>query len=290
MRVQHYRDTELFFQRANDFLMRAEAENNMFLGMGRRRVLNEQCYLATVERATEVVACAVRTPPFGLVITRAAEDALNALTDDLARIGAEVPSVLGPEPSASAFAEGWSARFGTRTRHVTRMRMFEARRVQPPANPPAGMLRPAHESDLPVLTEWMAAFQRDAKIETPLDPVQVTREAIAAQRLFVWDSDGPASIASYACRTDRSARIGMAYTPPEIRRRGYASACVAALTQRLLGEGCCSVASMRISRTRPRTRSIRLSGIALSAIPATSIWTRVRRGWKRRTLQSDAPA
>ena len=36
----------------------------MFLGMGgQAAVIGKQCYLATVERAEEVVACAVRTPP-----------------------------------------------------------------------------------------------------------------------------------------------------------------------------------------------------------------------------------
>jgi uncharacterized protein len=38
-------------------------------------------------------------------------------------------------------------------------------------------------------------------------------------------------------RTPRGARIGYVYTPPERRRRGYAGACVAALSQQLLDSG-----------------------------------------------------
>jgi predicted GNAT family acetyltransferase len=44
-------------------------------------------------------------------------------------------------------------------------------------------------------------------------------------------------MAGYSGRTARGVRIGFAYTPPEHRRKGYASACVADLTARLLHEG-----------------------------------------------------
>ena len=37
--------------------------------------------------------------------------------------------------------------------------------------------------------------------------------------------------------TPRGVRINAVYTPPQSRRRGYASACVAALSQLLLGAG-----------------------------------------------------
>ena len=42
--------------------------------------------------------------------------------------------------------------------------------------------------------------------------------------------------------TPRGVRIGMVYTPPEHRRRGYATALVGALSQRCLADGrsfCC---------------------------------------------------
>jgi hypothetical protein len=45
---------------------------------------------------------------------------------------------------------------------------------------------------------------------------------------------------SIACRgqpTPNGARIGLVYTPPEYRRKGYASACVAGLSQTLLNQG-----------------------------------------------------
>jgi predicted GNAT family acetyltransferase len=122
------------------------------------------------------------------------------------------------------------------------MRLFEARQAQLPERPAEGVLRIADHSDLPTVTAWAVAFHDEARTNSPLDPVQATSEDVANRRLFVWDNGGAVCMAIWAGRTPRSARIGIVYTPPEHRRRGYASACVAALTQRLLDEGiafCC---------------------------------------------------
>jgi predicted GNAT family acetyltransferase len=253
MRIHRYRDTGLFLDRARPFLMHAEAENSMMLGMG-VRALDDRCYLATVEDGREVVACAVRTPPYGLVITQAVPEALDPLVQDVALAYESVPSVMGPEPSATAFASRWEARKGTRTRALMRMQLYEARAVHSPAPLPPGRLRPADESELSLMKAWVVAFHEEAATRDPLDPERMTRDDIANQRLYVWDHDGAVSIAKCASRTDRSARIGLAYTPPEHRCRGYASALVAGLTQRLLDEGLvfCSIVADVANRTTNR--------------------------------------
>ena len=68
------------------------------------------------------------------------------------------------------------------------------------------------------------------------------RARLKAGSLFVWDDDGPVSMASWSGRTRNGVRVNLVYTPRERRSRGYATACVAALTERLLAEGkqyCC---------------------------------------------------
>jgi predicted GNAT family acetyltransferase len=44
-------------------------------------------------------------------------------------------------------------------------------------------------------------------------------------------------MAGYAGPTPNGIRVGPVYTPPHLRGRGYASACVAALSQELLDTG-----------------------------------------------------
>jgi hypothetical protein len=55
--------------------------------------------------------------------------------------------------------------------------------------------------------------------------------------LYVWDDDGPVSMCGVGGPTPNGVRIGPVYTPPGLRRRGYASACVAAASQAQLDAG-----------------------------------------------------
>ena len=65
----------------------------------------------------------------------------------------------------------------------------------------------------------------------------------AAQQILLWEDDGePVSMAISTRRTRRGVAIGGVYTPPDRRRCGYASACTAELSRRLLESGrefCC---------------------------------------------------
>ena len=55
--------------------------------------------------------------------------------------------------------------------------------------------------------------------------------------LYLWDDDGPVSLAGYSGPTLTGIRIGPVYTPLEFRGHGYASNLVADLSQFLLGTG-----------------------------------------------------
>lgn len=53
----------------------------------------------------------------------------------------------------------------------------------------------------------------------------------------MWDDDGPVSVVSMSPTVAGVTRIGPVYTPPERRRRGYASTAVAELSRRALSSG-----------------------------------------------------
>jgi uncharacterized protein len=233
-----------FLAQAESFLRAAEAENVLMLGIcspGGSGRFDDSCYLATVEEHQAVVACALRTPPYGAVLTRADREALKLLVTDLVGTYPDLPAAAGPEPAIKDFAELWSARAGVTARPAVHMRLFEARHVlQPPL--PAGSFRVATEADLPIAAQWAEAFFDETGLNDPSDPSDVAREQIRRGSLFIWEDTLPVSMAAWAGRTGRTARINSVYTPPEHRGRGYASACVASLTQRLLDEGlasCC---------------------------------------------------
>src|SRR5438876_114270 len=57
------------------------------------------------------------------------------------------------------------------------------------------------------------------------------------QHLQSFVAPGPVALTSVVGHTPHGARIGAVYTPPELRRRGYATALVADVSRRQLAEG-----------------------------------------------------
>ncbi len=233
-----------FLAQAGPFLRSAEAENVLMLGIcgpEEPGCFHDSWYLATVEEDQTVVACALRTPPHSVVLTRADRGALELLATDLAGTYDDLPAAAGPEPAIRVFAELWSARTGATARVGTRMRVMQTRHVLQPTLP-SGTFRAATEADIPTASRWAAAFFDEVDLDEPSHPSDIAREQIREGSLFVWEDAQPVSMAAWAGRAGQTVRVNSVYTPPEYRRRGYASACVASLTQRLLDEGlasCC---------------------------------------------------
>lgn len=243
MHVTHFRDPRLFLQHAEPFLLRAEAENNLMLGIaGMAQGFAEDAYLATVDDGGGVVACGLRTPPYKAVITRAEPDAMACLLADLSVKYPDLPEVIGPEPDVAAFANMWARRTGIPSVQAMRQRLFDIREIQPPAIWPAGRLRVAEERDLQTVVMWTTAFIAEALPGDPTEPQHHAAHRIATRSLFIWDDERAVSMVGWAGGRARGARVNYVYTPPEYRSRGYATASVARLTQQLLGEGrafCC---------------------------------------------------
>ena len=243
MQVIRFPDPRSFLAHAKPFLLRAEAENNLMLGIASAAdSIGEHAYLATVETGGIVVACALRTPPFKAVISVAPVPAIECLVADLSETYPDLTQVHGPDPTVGQFADRWAARSGVPSIQATRHRLFEICEAPPLAPTPEGRFRAATEGDLPTIIAWTTAFVAEALPGDPTDPEMRAVNAIASRSLFVWDARGPVSMAGWSGRTERGARITFVYSPPACRGRGFATACVSALTRSLLLEGlkyCC---------------------------------------------------
>jgi predicted GNAT family acetyltransferase len=116
--------------------------------------------------------------------------------------------------------------------------VYELRQVTPPPNPPPGFLRAATPADAGLLTRWHYAFQLEAMGGGDQERSKTMIERrIPEGDLFIWDDNGPVSTAIRTRPTPHGYTVSFVYTPPELRGRGYASACVAALSQQLLDSG-----------------------------------------------------
>jgi uncharacterized protein len=100
-----------------------------------------------------------------------------------------------------------------------------------------GALRRARAEERESLVTWFRGFQADTG-EHAVDPVRFVTAELDAQRAWLWDDDGtPVSMASHTQAIERTTRVRAVYTPPELRRHGYAGACVGAMSAELVARG-----------------------------------------------------
>src|SRR5687767_14553643 len=156
--VERHPDAERFLQAAQPWLLEAEAENNLVLGIALnsrgRSPPDAPCYWATIHDANDVAGCACRTPPHQVVLSRMPADGIAPLIEDLGRLYSSLNGVGGPTADAEAFARAWIARHDGSSRIRFRMRLHELTRVSFVGQLPAGSLRKATEAELPLAREW----------------------------------------------------------------------------------------------------------------------------------------
>jgi hypothetical protein len=197
-------------------------------------------YLAMLEERGQPAAVAVQTPPQKLVIySHQPADVLDwsLLIQNLIDQQHAIPGVVGPAPQVESFAAAWDITNGVSHRPGLHMRAYELTRVIPPGFSP-GRLRLAIPSDHELISRWVYAFQLEALGEGSIDQARETaRTRIQDGDIFLWEIRQPVSMAAKARPTRHGVTVNEVYTPPEYRGKGYASSCVASLSQYLLNSG-----------------------------------------------------
>ena len=246
MQVTRHATPRDFLTAVQPFLLQAEVENNLILGVTADLAANPaglipSPYFATVRGAQGICMAAFQTLPGRIAITRDMEPgALEALCRHAHEAGLVIVAVLGPDPTAELFAGALAALRGGSPRMHMRQRIHELVTVAAVPGLPAGHLRPARADEVTMISEWLGVFQ--AEIGEPAPFNRAAKQRIAAGELYLWDDGEPRSMAGSTGKTPHGIRVNAVYTPREWRGRGYATATVAALSQLLLDEGnrfCC---------------------------------------------------
>ena len=255
MELTRFTEIEEFAQRAEPYLLAHEATHCLMLGLlstlPRSSPLPAEHvpYMALVEHGGAVALVAMRTPPYNLILSLLAPaiadeptEALELLASDLwPRYHQQLSGVNAPVPVARLFAEVWQRRAGRAATLMVHERVHELEAVIPVSNV-AGRYRRVERSDRDLMVRWLAAFAEEAL--GPLERLDAAMwvehfYASSSRGAYLWEDEQgtPVSLVAYGNPTAHGIRIGPVYTPPEQRGHGYASACVAVLSQHLLESG-----------------------------------------------------
>lgn len=246
MKVQQHTDVEAFYRQVEPTLIAQEAENNLVFGIlnGIRTGHYTDFQLYTVQDGDRVITVSLRTPPHPLLISHpvpgtSMQAAIAQLAGHLYESTPDLTGVTGTSEVVAEFARHWPEPGEIKIQ----MRAYRLTKPRPVTGVPGQARRP-READRPILRNWYRQFTGEALgDETDEEAVEdfVSRylETDAVDHgLFLWEvNDTPVSMAVYSGPTPNGCRVGGVYTPPEHRRRGYASACTAAITRHILDSG-----------------------------------------------------
>jgi len=252
MRFQLYTDVKAFYRDTCGVLMRHEAQNvlplgNLMIGCagrdreGWRDPAN--WLMAAVSDDTGVRLTALMTPPHNLTLyatdNRFDDSVLICLIDGLNAAGIVLPGVTTEKALAGRFAGLYTDANSLKSRVLVNQRIYELTQVNP-AIPSAGSLRLARESDMAFLPYWFAGFQSDC-FGRDCNIAAIAADAryhAGTRKLYILEDAGtPVSMAKLNREMQTVGCIGFVYTPPYFRGRGYASACVAGVSRRILEAG-----------------------------------------------------
>ena len=247
MLVISYTSAEKFLEQTQDALLLNEASNSLMLGISfrlknRPERFSMTPFLATVADEQGLIIAACMTPPHSLILyshrPQEHQSALQALIEHIQTSHIALPGCIGSAQVSEDFARLWQTATQQMYKISTRERVFGLTQVTPPTRV-AGKLRQTTLEDYDTLLLWYQAFIEEAALTNVDNPARILSQKIDTGEMFVWENASN-RIVSMAAKTRpiiHVISIGAVYTPPQERGRGYASNCVAALSQHLLTSG-----------------------------------------------------
>lgn len=252
MQFKLYTDVHEFYRDTYDVLMHHEAQNMIPLGniiIGHegkdktdwRDPVN--WLMAAVSDTNGIQLTAIMTPPHNITLyaTNNIIDpkAINCLIDGLR--DHEIPGVMTEKTLAEYFAEEYIARKGLTFKTTMSQRIYELKAVNPDIKQ-FGAVRLLNEKDMHFFPYWIEAFNAakyygKTEMSIPQDG-KPYHYRLSTKKLYVLEDNGiPVSMAGYTREMQTAIGVAFVYTPPYYRGRGYASSCVAQISQIALDKG-----------------------------------------------------
>lgn len=162
--------------------------------------------------------------------TEVRQQASRALMRDMLDAGVKLVGVVrtsGPQDMVRAASRLVAQREGLVPRLSMHMRLFKVvDLVEGPKGPGDGVLRKLTDSpsDLSLAQPWAKEFLVETfpTITLPDEAMDGIAREILGRGLYVWEDGGsPVAMAAISGKSPRARRLGMVYTPPDSRGRGY---------------------------------------------------------------------
>jgi GNAT superfamily N-acetyltransferase len=238
LKVLFTEDPAFVLRRADEFLSSEPALHNLILSILHSRLTQGdpgRYWMAL--HGEETVGVVVQSPlEYPATLTPMGLRAVMAMVDAIAEAGVTLPGVNGDAATAASFAGQWSERCKSAAVPFQGTRLYEILEVgEVPRS--EGHLRQADPRDRSLMILWTREFQDEIGEPANDTELRVDR-ALATGQIWLWDQDGETTSMAVSREPAQGVvRLSGVYTPPAKRKRGYAAACVHALSKHLRGRG-----------------------------------------------------
>ncbi len=250
MKAQFHEDISIFSDLAFPFLLNHEVENGLILTILNSLKRNihrygvEQPLLLTLTKGNDVKLISIRTPPHDLLISYTDKlVTIEVLVEYLLKRKEKLPGVLGFKEAADKFARLWCEKSSLDYYLLRNERIFKLEEV---SEDTLGInkFHVATKEYEKIVLNWTREMLKEAlsditneELDRNINNFKEEFENNNSQIFLLFDDNEPVSMARKAGKSPNGNAINLVYTPPSLRRRGYATECVAKLSKLLLDEG-----------------------------------------------------
>lgn len=244
MKTHYIHSAKEFIQSVGDDLLADEIRHSLTYGIAERVSQDAQSFgpdepwFIILETSGRACATAVCTPPHRPILSHLSGDiepVSSTLAKSVNEIDSAIPGVVGENDFAHSFTNYWCRSYNEKVTDFMSQRIYQLSQLVEPKYS-EGNLRKAQLSDEELVVSWATAFQKEAVGEQtpPIRLRQQFRDRIQSSAVYLWESEIPVSMALSTRPTRSGISIGAVYTPPEYRKHGYATSCVASFCRALL--------------------------------------------------------
>ena len=248
MEAKFYDDINVFYDLAFPYLVNYEVENGILLAILNNlkkdfhRYGQEKPTLCAIEGNKEIKLVSIRTPPYNQLLSYTKElDSINILVEALVKRGGILPGALGFKEGVSIFVNSWCERQLLKAEIVRNERIYKLENVAEDTLGEHDFIKATkmHEK---IVLQWTREFMLEALNERNPQMIESSLKRLKNDmnegRIFLLiDKGEPVSLVRKAGNSPNGIAVNNVYTPPHLRRNGYATECVAKLSKRLLEEG-----------------------------------------------------
>lgn len=234
-----YKGPEDFLKKTGAFLEEKEMANNLILG-NCYNLLNagntpENCYFINSITDKKIEASCINISP-KVVITGTNKNAIQTISNFYQGHDIPLKGVIGESFSAKTFAGFYSKKtVQSRTTFVQGLEKLSSLALA------EGVLESPKLRDLSFIVNWVVQFFKEEKLrpEKTQEEIQFfVQNLINKKDLFLHiHKEEPVGMAGIIRKTRNAAIIGLVYTPPPARGKGFAKSCVHHLSRHILNTG-----------------------------------------------------